>query len=412
MSFIKNQNIIENFKVYDTFLASLKSQNRNVLCSLKMMYSIHMENNVLKNTFLFKQLLRFILKLIIVPFVKIDINGIKNSHVILAEGRIEKDLSKKLDLSLVNMNKKVSLNLKAVKIYREIYQLILILSKDKTLKKRYVFSLHHRLIDYLLVYHTVDIKDIKVLLVENDRLPLNLALIHRLKEENIKTVKYDNWLIDPINHNDIYCEYYFYPSLYHRDIIENFSSNKNLKYIEGGFLDWDRLNNYILNPKKKIIYFTQFGIDISIHFEYIKDIINILKIQKLDYGLIVKTHPRENIQSYKGILGIDDKIKLIDSCEDIYSLMSEVDFCFSIFSTISLEAKHIVNDSYFINYRAGEFDIIDYNKLNLDVITDKKMLQDVLLMTYKTIDKEKFIKKNNCAFPNTVNKMKELIAND
>ena len=412
MNFIKNQKIIENFKVYDVFLSPLKPKDRNVLLSLKMMYAIHMENNELKNTFVVKQLLRFMLKLIMIPFVKININGVKSNHTILAEGRIEKNLSQMLDISLINMKKTVTLNLDFIQVYKKLYQVVVIVNKDKTLKKRYIFSLLHRLIDYLLVYYTVDIKGIKVLLVENDRLPSNLALIHKVKEKNIKTVKYDNWLIDPINHNDIYCEYYFYPSLYHRDIIENLSSNKNLKYIEGGFLDWDRLNNYILNPKKKIIYFTQFGIDISIHFEYIKDIINILKIQKLDYGLIVKTHPRENIQSYKAILEIDDKIELIDSCEDIYSLICTANFCFSIFSTICLEAKHIINDSYFINYRVNNFDIIDYNKLDLDVITNKKMLEDVLLSTYKAIDKEKFIEKNNCTFPNTKNVMRELIADD
>jgi hypothetical protein len=412
MSFIKNQKIIKNFKVYDAFLSPLKPKDRNVLLALKMMYSIHMENNDLKNTFVFKQSLRFILKLIMIPFVKININGVKSSHTILAEGRIEENLSKKLDISLINMKKTVILNMDSIQIYKKIYQVILILNNDRTLKKRHVFSLLHRLIDYLLVYHTVDIKSIKVLLIENDRLPSNLALIHKLREENIKTVKYDNWLISPINHNDIYCKYYFYPSLYHRDIIKSFNTNKNLKYIEGGFLDWDRLYSYVSQPRKKIIYFTQFGIDISVHSEYILDIVNILKIQKLNYELIVKTHPRENIQSYQSILEIDKNIELIDSCEDVYFLISEANFCFSIFSTISLEAKHIIKNSYFINYQVDEFDILDYDKLDLDVVTDKNSLEDVLLSKHIATDKERFIEKNNCMFPNTVNKMKEFIAYD
>jgi len=412
MSFMENQKIIENFKVYNTFLASLESKDRDALLSLKMMYSIHMEHNDLKNTFVFKQLLRFILKLIIIPFVKIKINGMKNYNTILAEGRIEENISKELDISLIKMKKTVTLNLKFIQIYKKIYQVILVLSKDKTLKKRHTFSLLHRLIDYLMVYYTVDIKNIKVLLLENDRLPSNLALIHRLREENVKTVKYDNWLIDSINHNDVYCEYYFYPSLYHKNIIENVNSNQNLKYIEGGFLDWDRLNSYIAQPRKKIIYFTQFGIDISIHFEYIKDIVNILKIQKLDYELIVKTHSRETIQKYKAISEIDMNIELIDSCEDIYALISKADFCFSIFSTISLEAKHIINNAYFINYEAGDSDILDYAKLNLDVVTNKNSLESVLLSNHISMDREKFIEQNNCTFPNTINHMRELITYD
>jgi len=410
MSVIKNQKIVENFKVYDAFLSSLTSKDRDILLALKMMYSIHMENNELKSVFAIKQLLRFVLKLIIIPFVTIDIYGIKSNYTVLSEGRIEEELSKKLNISLIKMKKKVALNMNSFQIYKKLYHVVLILYRDKKLKKKHILSLLHRLIDYLVVYHTIDIKNIRVLLIENDRVPSNLALIHRLREESIKTIKYDNWLIDPINHNDIYCEYYFYPSLYHREIIKSFKSNKQLKYIEGGFLDWDRLNSYISQPRKKIIYFTQFGIDVEVHLGYIKDIVDILKIQKLDYELIVKTHPRESIENYKAIMEIDKNIELIYSCEDIYLLISEADFCFSIFSTISLEAKHIINDSYFLNYRVEEFDIIDYNKLDLDVITDKKMLQEVLEFNYKTINKEKFIKKNNCAFPNTVNKMKELIA--
>ena len=412
MSCIKNQKIIENFKVYDDFLSHLNPKYRNTLLSLKMMYSIHMEHNELKNTFMVKQSLRFILKLMMIPFVKIDINGLKNSHTILAEGRIEEDLSKKLDISLIDMKRSVTLNRDSIQIYKKIYQIILIINKDKTLKKRYIFALLHRLIDYLLVYHTLEIKNIEVLLIENDRLSANLALIHRLREESIKTVKYDNWLIDPINHNDIYCEYYFYPSLYHKNIISNFHTNKNLKYIEGGFLDWDKFDEYTHQPRRKIIYFTQFGIDVSIHFEYIEDIVNILETQKVDYELIVKTHPRENIEKYKVIEEIGENIILIDSCEDIYSLISQANFCFSIFSTISLEAKHIITNSYFINYRVVEFDIVDYRKLNLDVVTNKKMLTDVLSLNYTATDKEEFIKNNNCTFPNTLNKMKELIAYD
>jgi len=40
------------------------------------------------------------------------------------------------------------------------------------------------------------------------------------------------------------------------------------------------------------------------------------------------------------------------------------------------------------------------------------MLTDVLSLNYTATDKEEFIKNNNCTFPNTLNKMKELIAYD
>ena len=407
---MSSNNILKNFKEYDDFLSKCNTVDKKNLLSLKMMYSIHMENNTLNNIFVTKQLFRFVLKLLMIPFVKTTIKSIKNKNVILSEGDIEKDLSERLNIALIHIKKRVTFNIEFFKIYKKVYKLVIMLCSENSLKKRHILSLLHRLIDYLIVYHTVDIKNIKLLLIENDRLPSNLALVHRLNEENIKTVKYDNWLIDPINHNDIYCKYYFYPSFYHRDIIEKFSSNKNLKYIKGGFLNWDRLKKYVAKPKKKIIYFTQFGIDIVTHIKYIQDIQDIIKSKNLEYELIVKIHPRENIQKYKTILTVNKNIKLLDRDEDSYSLISEANFCFSIFSTISLEAKHIMNNSYFLNYKVYEFDIVDYSKLNLDVIVDKKILENVLIGNYKPIEQNKFIEINNCLFPNTITKIKELIA--
>jgi len=407
---MSSDNILKNFKVYDDFLSKCNTVDKKNLLSLKMMYSIHMENNTLNNIFVAKQLFRFILKLLMIPFVKTTINGIENKNAILSEGDIEKDLSERLNISLIDIKKRVTFNIKFFKIYKKVYKLVIILFNENSLKKRHILSLLHRLIDYLIVYHTVEINNIKLLLIENDRLPSNLALIHRLNEKNIKTVKYDNWLIGPINHNDIYCKYYFYPSFYHRDIIEKFSSNKNLTYIKGGFLNWDRLKKYVAQPKKKIIYFTQFGIDILTHIKHIQDIQDIIKSQNLEYELIVKIHPRENIQKYKTILTVNKNIKLLDRDKDSYTLISEANFCFSIFSTISLEAKHIMNNSYFLNYKVDEFDIVDYSKLNLDVIVDKKMLENVLIGNYKPIEQNKFIEINNCLFPKTITKIKELIA--
>lgn len=205
---IDNQKILQNFNVYDVFLLKLNSRDKQVASSLKMMYSIHMSNNEVdkKPFFIAKQLLRFVVKLVTLLFYRITLlkDNRNGTCAILENTDIEVDISKKMDILLVKINKKLTINQKAFTIYKELFRCMFKLFTDKSLNKRYILALLHRLIDYLLLYHTVNISDLKTILIENDRTPVNLALVHRCKKEGIKTVKYDNWLIDPINHNDIY----------------------------------------------------------------------------------------------------------------------------------------------------------------------------------------------------------------
>lgn len=400
--------IINNFQMYNNFLSTLKNKDKRIATSLKMMYSIHMENiKADKNKlFVIKQLLRFTAKFIYIPFAKISLEGLKhNSNTAILENIIiEKDISKNINIPVVKFKKSMEINLKALVIYKKLFRAIYILFMKSNLKKLYIISLIHRLIDYLIVYETLNIDKLELLLMENDRVPQNLALIHLLQDAGKTTVKYDNWLIDPIHHNDIYCDYYFYPSLYHKDIIENFSYNKKLKYIKGGFLDWDKLSHYKDTSNDNIlsiVYFTQFGIAKNEHKQYISDIVDIMDSLELEYILTIKTHPREKITDYKEFRNISNNIEIIDISNNIYTLISKANFCFSVFSTISIEAKHIVDNSYFINYNSEHFEIVNYDKIKLDLIKNKNILNDVLRKQYTPIIREIFLENNNGTFPNT-----------
>jgi hypothetical protein len=407
-----NQKIIDNFYLYDKFLSLLNPREKEIALSLKMMYSIHMENNNGEgNLFFIKQFLRFVIKFFFIPFMKIELES-SSKDVVLKNSTIEISIVNHSTLSLGSLKRKICINFSSLKIYKELFTILSIYRKDKTLNQRYILLLIHRLIDYLLVYHTINIQKVRTLLMENDRDPYNLALIHRAKIMNIETIKYDNWLIDPVNHNDVYCEYYFYPSLYHKNIIASFYSNSKLKYLKGGFFDWDRLNSYTVMAKKRVIYFTQFGIDMNQHKQYICDIANILKNIDHEYQLVIKIHPREESSQYRKIVGDIYPVTFISTCDDIYQLISESEFCFSVFSTISLEAKHIVANSYFINYDSPNFEIIDYDKLDIDLIQNREMLQKILEKQYTPLSIEEFIKKNNCSFPHTIEIMEKILADD
>ena len=411
-----NKNILINFNLYDKFISTFKEEDIKLLLSLKMMYSIHMENNKDKLGFkeYAKQGFRFLLKFMAIPFFKIFILD-SNKVAIIKNSSIEEEISKMYEFSLVDFQWKLNFNNKFLLIYKRLFKSIYQLYKSSELNKKYIFMLAHRLIDYLMVYHTIDINNIKILLVENDRHPQNLALVHLFKDKELRTIKYDNWLIDSINHNDIYCEEYFYPSLYHKRIIESFDSNKELIYHKGGFLNWDKLKKYSYIPKKNsvvVIYFTQFGIDKKEYLQYIHDIDKILAKLYSKYVLRIKVHPRENIDKYKIELEQNKKISIIDNTVNNYELISQANFCFSVFSTISLEAKHIMENSYFINYNYQNFDIVDYNSIGLDLIDGIDTLETVLNKKNIPISKDNFIEKNNCSYPYSSKNLFELVSND
>jgi len=410
-----NQKIVKNFEDYDTFLDSLSVRNKQIALSVKMMYAIHMENNKHKGAFFIgKQVLRGIIKFFSIPFIagRLVHEDKFSRNIIIANSSIEKMISKELNVSLVSISRYMKFNININIIYKEFFSLLAHYMKDKNLNKIYIILLLHRIIDYLVIYHTISIENIRTILVENDRSSKNLALIHHANHLGISTIKYDNWLIDPVNHNDIYCKYYFYPSLYHKHIIDSFSSNKELIYIKGGFFSWDRLSRYKVKSVQKIIYFTQFGISVSKHKQYINDIIDILKTLDKDYQLIIKIHPREKYEKYRHIIENNYPLKLMTECDDIYQLISEAEFCFSVFSTISLEAKHIIENSYFINYDYQNFEIVDYQEIKLDVVKNKKNLSHILHNNYTPRDKKIFIKENNCSFPYTINTMEKILTHD
>jgi len=414
----RNQRIIKNFQDYNLFLSSLNIRNQEVATSIKMMYAIHMETNTNKGFFFIgKQVLRFIMKFFSIPFVVGELAYDKkhSKDIIISNTSIENLMAKELNIALIDIRISIRLNKNANKIYKELFLLLTQYIKNKNLKKKNILLLLHRVIDYLIVYHTVDMNIFRTLLVENDRDPKNLALIHNANTIGIKTIKYDNWLIDPVNHNDVYCQYYFYPSRYHRMIIERCETNAKLKYIEGGFASWDKLNEYKIKSiikMQRLIYFTQFNIDINHHMQYIEDIVKILESIGESYILSVKVHPREEISKYEKVLNISPYIELIDKCDDIYELISSAKYCFSIFSTISIEAKHIIKDSYFINYYTKDSPLVDYIEIGLDIVENKEQLKNILSGTFSAVDQNIFIENNNCRYPNTLNRLQEILNED
>jgi len=407
--------IARNFQTYDIFLSSLTARDKEIALSLKMMYAIHMENNKERGLgFGLKQIARFVFKLLTIPFVRnvLKSNEPSHPHIILANSATEQLISEKLPVSQVRIGIQPRPNPKTRHIYKELFHLIRIYQKTDGLNKRYIVLLLHRIIDYLLVYHTIALNETEVICIENDRDPKNLALIHQAKIHGVRTIKYDNWLIDPVHHNDIYCDTYFYPSIYHKNIIEQFDTNAALRYLEGGFVSWDVLDAYAHHPdmdRDRVVYFTQFGIDLSQHRGYIEDILRVLDRREQPYEFIIKVHPREDSTVYQAIVQQYPFVRVVKQCDDVYALISSATYCFSVFSTISLEAKHIMKHSYFINYDYHDFTLVDYDKIGLDLVKSREKIEDIFSGTVIPVDKTIFIQQNNCSYPHTLMKLEEIL---
>ncbi len=411
---MKYSKIIQNFQNFDKILETLLPSERKVAQSIKMMYAIHMENHQ-KNIFPFGliQIGRAIGKLLLLPFSTYTINSnISNCKAaVLKSSYGDELLAGKLHIPCAQLEKRYKFNTQYLQIYQILFSTFKSLILSGSLSKYRLLLLLHRMLDYLTVYYTVTV-DFSKVLVENDRDPKNLAVIHRLQEKKGVAIKYDQWLIDPVHHNDVYCDIYFYPSVYHKQIIEGCKTNRHLQYIEGGFPLWDNLSQYMHKDNhigRNIIYFTQFGMDPEIHRRYILDINAVLAALNEPYQIVVKVHPREKKEPYINLYEISEHIQVLAQCDDVYALIGQSDYCFSVFSTVSLEAKHIVEHSYFINYAQQKFDLVDYDSIGLDVVSDYQMLTAVFDGRYSPVDKSSFIQSNNCAYPETIRKLKGIL---
>ena len=127
--------------------------------------------------------------------------------------------------------------------------------------------------------------------------------------------------------------------------------------------------------------------------------------------LNIKIHPHD--KSNKFDLYIDNpKIALLKSAEDNYSLIAKSDVCFSIGSTMTMEAKHICKNSYFINYEAEVFEgYVDYNAFNnaIETIRNRETLKKSLHED-STFEISNFIERFNLSYPNSATKLKTLIS--
>jgi len=411
--------ILANYHTFDQFASYLSpdSIQKSSFMSIRLLYCAIIGKK--KITFIqsLKHILKLMIRLVRLPFFVAEMTQ-KSPIIILGTHRLDQEISAltKLPLANIIIRRKQTLLSPSWKIYFKILKVfgycIVEVLRHRILEWKIFICSAYGLLDFLIAYYTIDLNEIEVIVTESDSMPLDVALLLRAKEKNIKSIKIDHFLIDPINHNRIFCDYYFYPCLLHFNIMKSFDVNSHIKYKEGGFLHWDQLAIYQYCPTApmKISFFTQHGGILGKKDEiyYINEILEVLPSYCI---LIIKVHPLDNMERY-AIFRQHPNVEILFGQIDNYALIAESSLCLSICSTLSLEAKHICENSFFINYDTDSLKgFINYDDFHglIDTLTSREMLYKALHEDLKISKKEDFIKAFNFSYPHTVKRLLSLI---
>lgn len=409
--------ILKNYALFDDFLSYLKpnSFESKAYLSIRLSYSA-LYGKKSKITFFesCKDLLKSFKSLFKIFRYEAFLHS-TNEVLLLGTHPLDSVVANQLNIENTNIifsKKKFSIRKNDIKAIQIFLQCIVLFFRHGTLKLPILLKSLPGMIEYLLVTRDIDVHDIKLLIMESDSMPTDLALIFKAKENKIDTIKIDHFLIDPINHNRVFCDYYFYPSLLHYNIMHNFYENDKLNYVQGGIIHWDKLSEYrpLSTEKREITFFAQHG-DLLTGQDELFYIEEILILMNENDHLNIKIHPHDKSKKFNHYAK-HPNITLRNQIEDNYILIAQSDICFSICSTMSLEAKHLCEKSYFINYNISQFDgYIDYNSFNdtIETVTSSEILKVIMLSNKNTFPIATFIEKFNFSYPYSSEKLQILI---
>lgn len=348
-------------------------------------------------------------------YIKKSLSG-NDTIVILGDGIEDRKLATALNVNQLRVVESYSFSFRNILLYKKIRYVLLALRSSGCLKDK--SCLIDNAIDAVLLYEQIDLSGIDIIITEDDLSYSNAIVLQKAIEQGIKTVKIEHVLIDATHHDNVLCEYYFYPSTFHKNIREKCAINKHLKYIKGGYLNQDVIAEYKYAPQPSpriILFITQHGTLYGDKDEiyYIDEILDLIPDE--DYVIYIKLHPSAEAT---GQIGKYSKYKNNSKCrilggpgKDNYELISGAYFCVSISSALLLEAKLICNRSFFINETDEGWDPFNLGDLcgSIDVIRSKQALKLVLSDCYEFKSEEIFLENYNMTYPETKNKFVEFL---
>ncbi len=423
--FLFKEKIRRNFKAIDDFLSKSEDDSElyKIFFSIRVIYAFYQEiktyvSNREKTLYYIRCFFNLILRLASMPILNYHMTTKDKVIIIHAnESRYVKPLSELVGIPYSYIVSKLSFNKRSfgnIFLYPKFIKCSYLILTDKTLNKTYAACSLIRLLTYIIIYSQIDLSGIEIIITQNDLYPELVAVIQKAKDSGIKTVKIEHTLINDTVKYHVLCDYYFYPSMFHKTMIDSSKFDTKVKYVKGGFLLWDSISKYENQPQEKpriITFFTQHSNLCGEKDEifYLDEILNLLPE---NYIIYIKVHPRDNPFRYNKFKN-NPRCRIILFGEiDNYELISRCYMCVSVFSAASLEAKHICNKSFFINYKPDKLcNILDYSIFEdfFDIIKDKDTLFMVLTDKYLFKSREVFFRKFNMTYPNTKAHFLELL---
>ncbi len=407
-----SERVKKNFHDIDGFLEK-KTTNFNLywlLFSIRTHYSVIDELNIQKGevslSYEFKNLIRIFYLVLIYPITTIAI-GAKENISILGQWRFDRELSKAVNIPQLELKREWSF-LKLNRIKHLFYFIVYFSQffREKKFDKRKLLRNFCNALYFWKYYNEADLSGIKLIIVEDDLNSVHVAILLRSMQESIIRVKTEYTHIDSLLHNNVFADYYFYPTTYNKIIRDKSNYNENVKYIKGGYLNaaylgYPRDINKV--EKQNIVtYFTGhsnlFAQDDTF---YIAEILTFLPSK---FELVIKVHPYDKIEKYE-YLKTNPQVRVCHFSDiSNLDLILKSKFCISIFSGMSLDAKVLCNNSYFINYTwKDSYFAEDYRSLNLffDTISSSEMLSDVLSNKFQAKPLDLFNANFNMTYPDT-----------
>lgn len=413
-----NKSILENYENFDAFVYKYKADTElfDLLYSIRMTYSVHTVLKTFRNTNKAKRyftvLLLIFWRLLKPLLFTVQLTN-KTRQVILYYWSKNEEMASNVGIECSYFKTDFSISFKRLYLYPKIFKIIILLFNNSLLNKLSVFENIPNIIEAVCTFYEINLNGIDLIITENDTHPQYVAVLSKAKQKGIKTVKIESVLIGDIQHNNVFCDYYFYPSNFHKNVRKKFEVNTNLKYIEGGFLNWDNLAKYKHQPAntpKIVTYFTAHSRltgDYTDNY-YIDEIISVLPD---NYQLYIKIHPRENRALYKKYQD-NQKCVVLPVDTDNFELICKSSFCISVFSSLSLEAKHIMLNSFFINYTPlSKSNVISYTDFMdyFNVITSTLELSEFLNNEKQAYTQSVFSDNFNMKYPNVCKSFKQFL---
>jgi hypothetical protein len=415
-----SRRVLGNFEAYDRFLNRLGCAEPavyNALFSVRAVYCFYTENARAKEGRRFGILdwisccLRAMVKLSLAPFI-VYRAGFPGAACIVGNTKEDEVTARLTGIRHVTLTRRRGLT--SLAAVGRIWSVFVRAGRKLLhggLKIGFCLYCLPELANYAQAYETLSLGKVLVLVTENDIDPVFVALVTKAREAGVKTVKIEHYFIDAVNHNNVLCEYYFYPNLYCYGIRRQSVLNSRLKYVQGGYIPWDVLKEYTYEPQaapRLVCYISQHSLQ-NLDERYVAEILSVLPS---DCILCIKPHPRDRPGKYDYLSGAGT-VMIAPESEDKYHLVSRSTVVLSVMSVLTIEAKHICSRSCFLNYdhSRGQF-VLPYEHFSrfINVISNRDQLSSLLRGSLEIVPQSVFLSYFNPAYPESASRFRGFVA--